>query len=170
MKLHFLCASAASVLFSTSVFANEVVIGNSSNGDFAVTSSVNWQTIRSATVIINHNAPHGCVATASADVSNPGPAGTENQYRFTITRNDTNPVTNGSAERILEMVDNSGVDDPDSKPVSTVQHFTGLTNTNGLNGTGSHTFRFLGRKVEAGDTNTTVLDASFSIICIHTTP
>jgi hypothetical protein len=30
--------------------------------------------------------------------------------------------------------------------VATNQHYTGLTRTNGTNGTGSHTFYFLGRK------------------------
>ena len=97
-----------------------------------------------------------------------GAEGLENQYRFVLTRNNSNPVTNTGSERILELINNSGVNDPNSKPVATTQHFTGLTNTNGTNGTGSHTFYFLGRKVEAADATAPVLDASLSVICVHT--
>jgi hypothetical protein len=168
MKLNFLCVSVASVLFSGPVLAHEVVTGQCSNVDAAITSADNWTTIRFATVVINHVGVHGCVATASADVFNPPPPGVENQYRFVLTRNDATPATNTGSERVLELIDNPTINDPNSDAVSTNLHFTGLTSTNGLNGTGSHTFRFLGRKVQAGDTNTTVLDACLSVICIHT--
>ena len=81
----------------------------------------------------------------------------------------TNPVTNAGSERLLELVDNAGVvNDPDYAPVATTQHFTGLTNDNGTNGTGSHTFYFLGRKVEAADSNTSAVDASLSVVCLDT--
>jgi hypothetical protein len=52
-------------------------------------------------------------------------------------------------------------------PVVTTGRFLNLTRTNGPGGTGTHTFTFIGRKVEAGDTNGTVLDASMSVICVH---
>jgi hypothetical protein len=94
-------------------------------------------------------------ATASADVQNLGPAGRENQYRFVLSRNDASPPADTSGERMVELVDNPGsIDDPDSKPIATTQTFNGVTRTSGVNGTGAHTFYFLGRKVEEGDSNT----------------
>jgi hypothetical protein len=158
------------LVFSASVLANNFVVGSSSNVNVVVPSSDNWTVIRSATVNIPlaDGAAHGCVATASADVYNPGPAGVENQYRFVLTRNNTNPVTNAGSERLLELVDNEGVNDPDYAAVATTQHFTGLTNDTGPNGTGSHTFYFLGRKVAAADTDTSVVDASLSVMCLDT--
>ena len=164
----FLPAAALGLLtLSAQVHAHNVVAGQSSNGNVVVNSSNNWTIIRSVTVTIPATdfASHSCVAVASADVDSPGPAGVENQYRFALSRNDANPVTDTGSERRLELVDNNGVDDPDSKPVATNQHYTGLTRTNGTNGTGNHTFYFLGRKYEAADTNVTVTDAGISVIC-----
>jgi hypothetical protein len=37
----------------------------------------------------------------------------------------------------------------------------------GPGGTVTHAFRFLGRKVQAADTNGTVLDASMTVLCVH---
>ena len=109
------------------------------------------------------------MATASGDMDHPGgAAGVENQYLFVLTRNDANPFLNTGSERLLELVDNANINDPDSKPVSTTQHFTNLTRANGVNGTGQHVFRFLGRKANAGTLTGDVLDASLSVICVHT--
>jgi hypothetical protein len=148
--------------------AHNVATGQSSNADVTLTSNNNWTVIRSVTVTIaaTDTASHSCVATASADVAAPGPQGAENQYRFALSRNDSNPLTNTGSERRLELVDNSGVNDPNFKPVATNQHFTGLTRTNGTNGTGSHTFYFLGRKIDAADTNATVETAGISVACV----
>jgi hypothetical protein len=63
-------------------------------------------------------------------------------------------------------VNNATVNDPNSEPVATTLHFTNLTNDNGLNGTGAHTFYFLGRKIEAGDADASVEDASLSVMCL----
>jgi hypothetical protein len=158
------------LVFSNSSLANSFVVGHSSNGDVILNSADNWIVLRSATVNIPGAdvAVHGCVATASADMQNVGGGEAENQYRFVLSRNNTNPTTNGGSERLLELVDNSGNDDPDSKPVSTTLHFTGLTNDNGASGAGAHTFYFLGRKVQAGDADAAVLDASLSVMCIDT--
>ena len=164
----FLPAAALGLLtLSAQVQAHNVVAGQSSNADVVVTSNNNWTIIRSVTVTIPATdlLSHSCVAVASADVASPGPAGVENQYRFALSRNDANPATNTGSERTLELMDNSTVNDPDRKPVATNQHYTGLTRTNGTNGTGSHTFYFLGRKYEAADTNVTVETAGISVIC-----
>jgi hypothetical protein len=163
-------AIASLLIFSDQVLANNFIVGHSSNGNVTLNSAANWTIIRTATVIIPaaDAATHGCVATASADMDHNGAAGVENQYLFVLARNDSNPLTNTGSERLLELVDNNDVNDPDSKPVSTTQHFTGLTRTNGVNGTGTHNFYFLGRKVEAGDSNADVLDASLSVICVNT--
>jgi hypothetical protein len=94
MKRNLLWLSAATLFASAPVAANELVTGSSSNLDVSLSSSANWTTIRSATVVINHSAVHGCVVTASADKAHAGAEGLENQYRFVLTRNNSNPVTN----------------------------------------------------------------------------
>lgn len=174
MKRHVFSVSAAAaiawlVAFSGPLLANNFVTGASNNGNVLLDSDNNWDTIRSVTVTIpsNDGASHGCVVSASADMENRG-GGIENKYRFVITHNDDSPDTDTGSERILELADNSGVDDPDSKPVSTTRHFTGLTNDNGINGGGGHTFYFLGRKAEAVDADADVLDASLTVICVDT--
>jgi hypothetical protein len=156
-------ALAGFLFFAGSVLANDFVAWHSSNTNVTIDDDDDWVPIRSVTVNIpgGDGAAHGCVANASADVENPGPAGVENQYRFVVTRNNTNPATNSSSERIVEVVDNDGVDDPDSKSVSTMMAFTGLTNDNGASGSGAHTFYFLGRKVNPADSD-------FSVICVDT--
>jgi hypothetical protein len=150
--------------------AGNFVVGQSSASDASLNSATEWTIIRRATLTIpqSDTARHGCVVTASADVTNPGPPVGENQYFFVIDRNTTNPPKNTGSERTLALVDYADVDDPDSQPVSTTQHFNGLTRSNGEDGTGRHTFYFLGIKGLAGNTNTTVLDASLSVICVHT--
>jgi hypothetical protein len=162
------------LLLPAFALANNFVVGSSHNGNVTLNSADNWRVIRSVTVNIpaGDAEAHGCVATASADMDFAGAANEEYQYRFVLTRNNTNPTTNGGSERLLELVDNDlpgdGPNDPDSKPVSTTLTFPGLRNNNGANGTGSHTFYFLGRKVQAGDANADVLDASLSVMCIDT--
>lgn len=157
--------------FSGHVWANNFVVGHNSTADVPLTSATNWTIIRRATITIPAVDPalHGCVATASADVFNIGiPLGSENQYLFVLTRNDSNPPTGTGSERIVGLVDNNGINDPDSQTVSTTRHFTSLTRTNGVTSTGRHTFYFLGRKVDAGHADTTVLGASLSVMCVDT--
>lgn len=163
-------ATMCLAFFSGTALAGNFVTGSVSNANSTISSSANWTTLRTASISIGatDTASHGCVVNASADVDHSGGEGVENQYLFTITRNDSNPVTNGGAERMLELVDNSGADDPDSKPVATTSRFTGLTRTNGLSGGGTHTFRLLGRKATAATATTTVLDASLTVLCVHT--
>lgn len=167
-----LCATTMCLaVFSGTALAGNFVTGDVSNANATISSSANWTTLRTASISIGaaDTASHGCVVNASADVELSGSSGVENKYIFTITRNDSNPVTNGGAERVLELVDNAGsVNDPDSKPVATTSRFTGLTRTNGLSGGGTHTFRLLGRKLTAGTATTTVADASLTVLCVHT--
>jgi hypothetical protein len=144
----------------------DFVAGLSSNGNVTIGSSANWTTVRSVLVTIpsTNLSTYSCVANASADVDHNGTVGVEQKYRFTIERNNSNPTTDGGSERTVETIDNTGVDDPDTHVVATTRHFTGLTRTNGTNGTGQHTFYFLGR-IQQG-TSTEVLDASFNVICV----
>jgi hypothetical protein len=161
---------AGLLAFSGSLSASNYVVGQSSNANVTLDDANNWVVIRSATVTIagGDNSAHGCIAVASADMDHAGAQGLVSQYRFVLSRNNTNPVTNGGSERILELVNNDSVNDPDSEPVSTTLRFTSLTNDNGLNGSGAHTFYLLGRKVEAEDANADVLDASLSVMCVDT--
>ena len=164
MHLKSIVAIAAAAGACGSAFANNFVTGSSTNVDITLNSATNWTLIRSATITIptSDGAVHGCVATASADVENPGPASRENQYRFALSLDDGSPPAGTGSERMLELVDNPGAfDDPDSKPVGTTQVFR-------INAQGTHTFYFVGRKIQEGDSNAKVLDASFSVICIHT--
>ena len=165
-----LALGVATLSAPVDVLANNFVKGHISNGNVTLNSHNNWTTIRHVTVDIpaSDTAVHGCVATASADMDRSGDVGQKTEYRFALSRNDANIQTNTGSERILQLVKNDSIKDPDSKPVSTTRHFTGLTRNNGLNGDGTHTFYFLGRKVGAGDPNSDVLDASLSVICVHT--
>lgn len=166
----FSISTGSLLLCSGLAMGNQFVTGQSSNANVSLTSAANWRIIRSATISIpaGDTQTHGCVASASADMDHNGASGIENQYLFVLARNNSNPVTNTGSERMLEVVDNSGVDDPDSKPVSTTDYYTNIRHNNGTNGSGSHTFYFLGRKVDAADANADVLDASLSVSCIHT--
>ena len=154
------------------VLANDFVVGQSSNLNVTLNTNVQWIVVRQATVVIpgGDAAAHGCVATASADMGIGAAAlGAENQYLFVLARNNPNPLLNTGSERLLELVNNGGgVNDPDSKPVATTQHFTNLTNWNGAGGGGSHTFYLLGRKVLAAHVDADVLDASLSVMCVDT--
>lgn len=113
---------------------------------------------------------HGCVVNASADVywTGGGPTEAENQYRFVVIRNNTNPVTGLGTERILSMVDHAGLNDPNSYPVSTTGVYGGVTSINGTGSPNAHTFYLLGRKVASEHPNVTVVDASLSVLCVDT--
>ena len=84
-----------------------------------------------------------------------------------VVRNNTNPVTGTGTERVLSMVDHADLNDPNYYPVSTTGVFTGLTNDNGTNGGGAHTFYLLGRKAAVADPNVSA-QASLSVTCVHT--
>jgi hypothetical protein len=157
--------------------ANDEVGGSGTVNNTVVTDNTLWTTLRTVNHTVNGGVgTNDCMVVASADVSNPSPS-TGKQYLFTITRNNTgNGATplaeNGSAEKTLEFVDNTGVDDPNRKPVSTNVVFTGLTSTNGTVGTNLHTFYLLGKKKSVhpdGSTTApdlTVEDSRVDFVCV----
>ena len=160
---HLLLTLAAVCLLHTLALAHDTANGSTSNANVLIDSigngAVNWDTISRTRITIPTGEPtHTCVATASADMDNPGDTGDENQYLFVLTLNDTSPSRDNGAERMLELVDNTGVDDPDSLPVSTTRTFRV--------GPGSHWFYFLGTKVNNGDDDARVLDATLSVVCV----
>jgi hypothetical protein len=166
-----LSVATALVLFGTGVaLADNIVVGELSNIDLDILSADNWETVRSVDVVIPAgDGAHACVATASADIAATSPVvNVENKYRFVLTRNDNNPFTNNGSERTAELVDNDGVNDPDTVLVATTRHFLGVRDDNGVNGTGTHTFRLLGRKVDQSMADGRVEDASVSVICVDT--
>ncbi|AEJ00404.1 hypothetical protein Nit79A3_0524 [Nitrosomonas sp. Is79A3] len=153
--------------FSTQIFAaNDEVDGGGTVTDVVLTDNVLWTSLISVTHTVNGGVgTNDCMVVASADVTNPG-AASEKQYLFTITRNNTNPGTNGTAERTLGFVDNSGVDDINTQPVSTNVSFKNLTSTNGTAGTNQHTFYFLAKKKTADAPDATVEDSRIDFVCV----
>jgi hypothetical protein len=136
----------------------------------AITSADVWTVIRSVSITIPDSdaESHRCVATGSADVDNPA-GGSQNNYRFTLSRNNANPGTDVSgSDRLVSLTWNLGNDDQDYMPVSTNAHSSNLTRGNGLNDgsglPGKHTFYLLGRKASGNNTN--VRDAALSVICV----
>jgi hypothetical protein len=155
--------------FPSALLAHNYVSGQISNVDFVLNDPNNWQTIRSVTVVIAANDPatHSCVATASADMFNASRPGVRSKYLFVLSRNNNNPSTNGGSERSLELATQSSPHlDPESKPVSTTIHSVNLTNSNGVNGGGTHTFYFLGRYDQGSPS--WVLDGNVALVCVET--
>ncbi|NML14693.1 hypothetical protein [Azohydromonas caseinilytica] len=151
--------------------AGNFATGTSGSSDRLVTDNSNWTTLRTVSIAISSSdtAVHGCVVNASADVSfEVADEGVRNRYIFTVTRNDINPLTDSGFERTLFFVDNPNVRDTGIKPVATTGQFTGLTRSNGLNGTGTHTFRLLGRRLTAEPSTIAVTDSSLTVVCLHT--
>ena len=169
MKRLFSVTLAIALALPSGVLANDYVTGANS-GAVEVGDPNNWTVIKSVTVTILpffDTGSHGCAVNASANVKWLGGGETENRYRFVLARNNPNPLTGTGTERILSMVDHAGVNDPNYYPVSTTGVYTGLTNDNGLNGGGAHTFYLLGRKVADEDPSVTA-QASISVVCVHT--
>ncbi len=145
------------VLVSQPAQAGNFTLNSSSNGNVLINSSADWITIRSV-ALAAQNHLHSCLTVASADVNNPGGNVGDQRYIFNVTIDNSNPPTDGTAERTLELTDTPGVDDPNIHPVSTNNVFSAAANV-------AHTFRFLGRKAP-GAANTDVLDFTLSVLCI----
>ncbi|MGQ0445626.1 MAG: hypothetical protein ACT4O2_11005 [Beijerinckiaceae bacterium] len=148
---------ACVVLVSQPAKAHDFTLNVTSGTDVPINDSANWDTIRSIGFAASAHA-HNCMAVASADIANPGGAVANQSYIFTVRIDNSNPVTGGSAERTLELVNNPGVDDPAQHPVSVNNVFFAAA-------LGSHTFYFLGRKVGAA-INTEAFDGTLSVVCI----
>lgn len=155
---------------SPTIQAGNFVIDSSSTDDVPINSAANWIVIAKAPFVISalDNQSHACVATASADMQGPrDDSPKENQYRFVLSMDTTNPADNGGSERMVETNQNEGVNDPDSIAVLTTHRFVGATGTNGPSGNGSHTIYFLGKKVLEEHVSRSVLDATLAVICVH---
>jgi hypothetical protein len=166
-----LSAAAAVVVFGTgAALAENHVAGVATNPDVVINDASNWTILRQVNIVIPAgDGSHDCVATASTDVTIlNGDLDEENQYLFVLTRNDANPTTNGGSERTLALIDNTGVDDPNTKPVATTRPFFNIRDDNGIAGGGTHTFYFLGRKGSSLTADGTSEDVSFSVICVET--
>jgi len=163
--------------------ANDEAGGTGTITNTTITDETLWTTLRTVNHTVNGGVgTNDCMVVASADAVNPGPA-QEEQYVFTITRNNngnttpplpenTNPAgTNedyGSNEKVLGFVDNPSVDDIGRASVSTNMLFTGLTSTNGLNGGNTHTFYLLGKKKAstAPALDLTIEDSRIDFVCV----
>jgi hypothetical protein len=166
-----LSVAAAVVVFGTgAALAHNTVAGVATNADVVIDDAANWTILREVNVVIPAgDGSHDCVATASTDLTLlNGDVDEESQYLFVLTRNDNNPTTNTGSERTLALIDNTGVNDPNIKPVATTRPFFNIRSDNGLGGNGTHTFYFLGRKVSSLTADGTSEDVSFSVVCVET--
>jgi len=147
------------VLSAQPAQAHDFMLRHASITNVLINSNANWNTIRFVSFNFNHS--HSCLVVASGDVENPGGTVMDQQYRFTVTIDDPNPPTDGSAERTIELRDNADppVDDPNIHPVATNQVFFAVAAGQ------THFIRFLGRKVGAA-IDAFVSDASLSVVCI----
>jgi hypothetical protein len=101
---------------------------------------------------------HHCVATASAQVVNPGDNTVDNKYIFVLALDDTTPVANHPSARTIEFNDNAIVQDALYQEVSSTFFFADIP-------PGPHVIRWMARKVGLDDAPLTVDDASLALIC-----
>jgi hypothetical protein len=118
--------------------------------------TVVWNTLLSVGITIPAFQIWHCVATGSSEAINPG--NVDNQYRFTLTLDDTSPTTNGGCERTIDIDDNAGIDDATNIVVGSTCSFLNVA-------PGFHTIRWLATKVAAGDANLRVEDSSATVVC-----
>ncbi|MGH8615680.1 MAG: hypothetical protein ACREYF_27605, partial [Gammaproteobacteria bacterium] len=78
-------------------------------GDFTVSDSANWQTIRALNINGGAHA-HFCQAVASLDATGPSGDAATQYYFFTLTVNNANPILGGDGvQRTIEMRNQPGV-------------------------------------------------------------
>jgi hypothetical protein len=126
------------------------VDNTSRTSDLVVTSSTNT-VITSAVMNLGTNS-HGCEVTASAEVDRT--VNTTGTYVFSIGLGGTTSTT--SSERRLEFVATADTDVIWGN-ATTAQGFDSLT--------GSQTFNFLVRKEAATTPDTTVTNATITVVC-----
>ena len=102
--------------------------------------------------------PHHCVATASAQVVNPGDNTVDNKYIFVLALDDATPAANHASARTIEFNDNAVVQDALYQEVSSTFFFADIP-------PGQHVIRWMARKVGLDDEPLTVDDASLALIC-----
>jgi hypothetical protein len=120
--------------------------------DFTVTSSTNASLV-SAIMDLGPKS-HGCEVTASAEVDRTVDG--TGVYVFSIGLDSTTSTT--SSERRIEFVSTAD-QDVIWENAATSQGYDSLS--------GSHTFNFLVRKDSAGFVNTTVTNATISVVCAN---
>ena len=159
MKRKILMAAlmlTAVAMFSGMSFAHNTANGCASRTDVTLSDQLNWKSLCSKTISLTDGS-HSCVATASAEVVNPGGGHVNNFYLFTIDT-DSNPLTNSYYERTVNLDDNlGGIYDPNTAVVSTVRYFN--------LGAGTYTFYWLARPLDEHSADTTVEDYSMGIVC-----
>jgi hypothetical protein len=171
MRANLFCLSAAVLavsLVSGNAYPNQIATGAVFRASATIPPRVipsdAWSTYLSVPISIpsTESARHDCIATAGADVQNPGGQREDQQYQFAITLDNVAPsgITETATLRTLELRDNSSIDDPNFVPVATTAPFSGLTS-------GAHTFRFVARKQNAANRNAQIHRMAISVICIH---
>ena len=163
---HLLLSSALlfwPALLPQPVLAHNPVLGQSTSANIVLDRFILWTIIRQVNINVPAGGPtHNCAAIASADVRNPGGDGTnQNQrYRFGIALDLAN-VPSPQTLRLIEMRNQTGVNDPDRWPVSTNRTFAV--------GPGNHTFYFVGGPAvdDGSNPNLTVDSSALTVICSH---
>jgi len=158
MKSHLFLVTvllSAVAFFPETSLAHDIASGCSSNTNVTISKEAAFATLCSATIVLTGHT-HYCVATASAEALSPG--GTNNDYVFVISTASGGPGGDSAWERKIELNDNPGVDDPDTAVPSTVRYLT--------LGSGTYTFYWLAKPVDAGDANLTVADYSMGVVCV----
>jgi hypothetical protein len=134
--------------------------GTGTNSNVTIASSANWTTLLTLNVP-SDTQTRSCQVVGSLEARNPGgdnEPDSRQTYQFTVTNDNSNPITNGRAERSIEVRDQGGVNDPNFWPVSTNEFFILTPNV-------AHTIRLLGRK-GSGAPNMLIDDSTLSIVCI----
>ncbi|WP_139557914.1 hypothetical protein [Methylotetracoccus oryzae] len=158
----FLLISALTV-FPAAALADTRGGGETTNSNVTLNNVVDeatdiWEILESEGLTLT--TASRCIVTACSDVGHPG-SGTDNDYRFVISVDDTSPGIDTSSERSLEMSQNSGVDDPDSVAICSTR-FINIPS-------GTHTISWLGSRATAADQPTTVFDTNMTVGCFDGT-
>jgi hypothetical protein len=130
--------------------------GNSTTIDRVITGTAR-ATLISVTASLSTAHTHTCIVTTSAGTFFGG--GANGRYVFDLTRTTAAGTlfTAADTARTVDFVDQSGVNDPNNKPVATNRTYFGLS--------GSHTFRFTARKTNSSAPNLTVTESTISVNC-----
>jgi hypothetical protein len=141
-------------LVASPALALDAAGGNDTNVNINVAACT---TLNAQTVNVVGNAVRYCVATGSADASNPVGAG-PHDYAFNLTLDNAACLPfDGGKERTLEFWDAGGVSDNRIKEITSTGFFR-------IAGQGVHTIRWTARPLP-GAPALTVLDRSLSVVC-----
>jgi hypothetical protein len=147
---------SAVTLFPGTSLAHDIASGCASVANVTISNEAAFATLCKTTIVLTGHT-HYCVATASAEAV--APAGVDNDYLFVISTAAGGPGANSAWERKVELNNNGGgVNDPDTAIPSTVRYIT--------LGSGTYTFYWLAKPVDAGDANLTVADYSMGVVCV----